>query len=80
MTNLKCKFKLFRDQNGRSRDQHMGRDPLFADPWCRPRVVVKAKYSIGVVLESGHRRLLSSTFLYTKKRPLHNTVSYSYDC
>jgi len=35
MTNLKCKFRFFATQNGKSRDPNSGCDPLFADPWAR---------------------------------------------
>ena len=33
MANLKCKFKLFRDQEWNVSKPNFGRDPLFADHW-----------------------------------------------
>jgi len=36
VANLKCKFKFFETQKGKSSDPNRSRDSLFADPCFRP--------------------------------------------
>jgi len=48
MADLKYKFKLFRDTDGRSRVPNLGHDPLFAGPWYIALNVEHQSYCVGM--------------------------------